>query len=229
MAVAAADHVAEVERAAGQLQHLRLHAGVLLLQPLLFRPQAFRLRRVHLAVVALHAREHRPQAVILPLRNGIDFVVVAAGAVDGDAHGRGDDLRHHVVEIAGAGGALQHVAPRLDVADEVPRPRRKKARRNQRRGISGRDDIAGNLLAEELPVGFVGVERGDHVVAVAPRVRAQLIALEAVGVGVVRDVEPVPRPALAVVRRGEQFIDELFVGPRVAVGDEALHALRRRR
>ena len=39
-----------------------------------------------------------------------------------------------------------------------------------------------------------------------------VVLLVAVGVGVAREVEPRPRPALAVVRRGEQPIDDALVG-----------------
>ena len=42
----------------------------------------------------------------------------------------------------------------------------------------------------------------------------------AVGVGVAGDVEPVPAPALAVVRRGEQAVDQPLVGVGRVVGEE---------
>ena len=70
------------------------------------------------------------------------------------------------------------------------------------------EHVTGDLFAEKLVVGLVGVERGDDVIAVVPGVGAKLVALEAVGIGVVRDVEPVARPALAVVRAGEEAVHE---------------------
>ena len=73
--------------------------------------------------------------------------------------------------------------------------------------------VAGDLLDDELVVGQVAVERVDDPVAIEPDA-ARLVLLEAVGVGVAGGVEPVPAPALAVVRRGEQPLDQLLVGVR---------------
>ena len=54
----------------------------------------------------------------------------------------------------------------------------------------------------------------------------RLVLLVAVRVGVAREVEPRPRPALAVVRRGEQAVDELLVGVRARVGQERVDLRR---
>ena len=61
-----------------------------------------------------------------------------------------------------------------------------------------REEVAGELLAEELVVGLVAVEGVDHPVAVPPGVRQRVVAVLAGGVGVADEVEPVPAPALAV-------------------------------
>ena len=62
--------------------------------------------------------------------------------------------------------------------------------------------VGGDLLDDEPVVGQVVVERADDLVAVGVRVRVAALLLEdvALGVGVAGDVEPVPAPALAVVR-----------------------------
>jgi hypothetical protein len=59
--------------------------------------------------------------------------------------------------------------------------------------------VAGELLAEELVPGLVGVEGADHVVAVAigPLPPGVELAV-AVAVGVAGHVEPMAGPALAV-------------------------------
>ena len=80
------------------------------------------------------------------------------------------------------------------------------------RGFVGLELVAGELPADEPVVGHVVVERLDHEVAIAPGVRAVVVVLEAVGLGVADQVEPVPRPALAVVRAGEQPVDQPLVG-----------------
>ena len=51
----------------------------------------------------------------------------------------------------------------------------------------------------------------------------------AVRVGVAGGVEPVDRHALAVVRRGQQAIDDLLVGVGRCVGEEGIDLGRRRR
>ena len=96
-------------------------------------------------------------------------------------------------------------------------------------GRAGEEHVAGDLLLHEPGVGLVVVERADDVVAVGPGVRPRLVLVVAVRVAVVDDVEPVPRPALAVVRRREQPVDQLLVGVGVAVRDERVDLLRRRR
>ena len=87
-------------------------------------------------------------------------------------------------------------------------------------GIVGGDLVAGELEPDELVVGHVAVQGLDDPVAIPPGVGPGLVELEAVGVGVARQVEPVLRPALAVVRAGQQTIDDRLVGIRRAVGEE---------
>ena len=68
--------------------------------------------------------------------------------------------------------------------------------------------IAGELLEDEPIEGLVGIEGADHVIAIPPGERLGGVALVAVGLGVPDQVEPVPRPALAVGRAGEQVVDQ---------------------
>ena len=89
--------------------------------------------------------------------------------------------------------------------------------------------VARQLLAYEQVVRLVVVESLDHVIAVAPHRRPIEIALVSARVGIVRQIEPMTPPALAVVRRGQQLVDELIPGARILVVDEGLHFLRRRR
>ena len=91
-----------------------------------------------------------------------------------------------------------------------------------------RQQVAGELLDRELVERHVGVQGADDPVAIGPEV-AQVVALEAVRVGVAGQVEPRPGPALAELRRGEQPIDDRFVGVRARVGDERIDFRRRRR
>ena len=69
---------------------------------------------------------------------------------------------------------------------------------------------AGELLEREAIERLVVVERAHQLIAPRPD-RALAVFLVAVGVGVARYVQPVARPAFAVVRRGEQAIHQLGV------------------
>jgi hypothetical protein len=59
------------------------------------------------------------------------------------------------------------------------------------------EQVAGDLLHEELAVGHVAVESVDHPVSPGPHL-PHLILFVAVGVGVAGEVEPVAGPLLAV-------------------------------
>ena len=87
--------------------------------------------------------------------------------------------------------------------------------------------VARELLDREVAEGEVAVEGVDHPVAVLPG-GAALVLLVAVRVGVAGEVQPGPRPALAVVGRGEEAVDDLLVGVRAAVGEEGVDLRRRR-
>ena len=151
-------------------------------------------------------------------------MVVAAGAIDGHAEEGltdvGGDLGEHF--LAALFG--------IDVAgDEMLGAGAQVAGGDQRFLVAGEHLVAGDLLLDEAVVRLVRVEGVDHVVAVAPGVRTILVEFEAVGVGVANDVEPLGGPALAVVRRGEQAVDDLFVGVGRLVFQEGVYFVGRRR
>ncbi len=167
--------------------------------------------------------EEREQPVIILLGDRVDLVVVAAGAVDRQAE-----------ERPGRWWRRCRRGRRNTPA------RGRSARRPRCRGGSNRwrSDasaspsgklVAGELLADEAVVRLVVVERADDVVAVAPGARLGVVALVAVGLGEADEVEPVPAPLLAVARRGEQAVDEPFVGVGRRVGQERLDLGGRRR
>ena len=85
--------------------------------------------------------------------------------------------------------------------------------------------IAGDLFPDELVIRLVVVERLDDVVSIAPRVGTVAVVLEAARVCIARDIEPVAPPPLAVVRRGEQPIDEPLPGTARRVVEERVRLL----
>jgi hypothetical protein len=86
----------------------------------------------------------------------------------------------------------------------------KSERRRGWRGVG--EFVAGDLLADEPVVGEIGVEGAHDVIAVAPGVAALVVVGETAAVGVAHDVEPVLRHAFAVVRTGEEAVDEIADG-----------------
>ena len=72
------------------------------------------------------------------------------------------------------------------------------------------------------------LQRVDHPIAIEPHI-ARLVLFKAVGVGVARRIQPMPPPALAIVRRGEQPLDLLLIGVGAVVGQKRIHLRDRRR
>ena len=71
--------------------------------------------------------------------------------------------------------------------------------------------IAGELPRGKLVKGEILVERFNDPVAVGPH-RSGAIHLVAVGIGITCNIEPVARHAFSVAGRGEEAIDDTFVG-----------------
>ena len=151
--------------------------------------------------------EEPGQGVIIPGRDRVELVVVAAGTTDGQAEeGLAQDV-HLIVDPRGA--ILAEVDGRMRPLVEP-----EKARSQDRLVRAGRwiaswvgEEVAGHLLDDKLVVGQVLVERPDQVVSVAVGERDVVIELVPRRFGEPDQVHPVPRPALAVVRRSKQTVD----------------------
>ena len=148
--------------------------------------------------------EDAGERVVIARGDGVELVVVAAGAADGLAE---EGLAHRVELFV----HHIHFELLLLLLFEV-----RVAEREERRGDellltlgdgAVREQIAGDLLAEEAVVGLVRVEAGDDVVAVAPSLLHHEAA-QRERLGVTHHVQPVPAPTLAEVRGGEQGIHE---------------------
>ena len=85
------------------------------------------------------------------------------------------------------------------------------------------------MLLHELIVGEILIERADDVVAVAPGFLLLEIELMAAGFRETHQIEPVPGPALAIMRRGQQPVDHSFISLWGIVSQEGRDFLRRRR
>ena len=177
------------------------------------------------ARAGLRAAEDAGEGVVVALGDRVHLVVVAAGAGDREpeegARGRldllVDDVQHELPAVLGVVGlaAEGEEAGR----DELIGPLAV---------VLGGQQVAGDLLADELVVRLVGVERGDHPVAIAPGLGIGEVRLAA-RLGEPRHVEPVPAPALAEAGRGEQPIDDLGEGVGRVVREEGVDLLGRGR
>ena len=180
-----------------------------------------RARRILSGIGPVAGGEDRLHGEVVPLADRVVLVVVAPGAAEGQAQegragrvgGVGQPL---VVELA-----LDHRRLLQRRADAVQRAG------GDGLGVVGPQLVAGDLLLDEAVERLVGVQGADHVVAVAPGVGIEVVGLEAAGVGVAGHVEPVPAPALAVLRRGEQAVDQPFVGVGPLVVGEAFDLVGR--
>ena len=168
--------------------------------------------------------EEGGQPVVVPLRDGVELVVVATGAAHGQAQQAGaedldllaDDLDAvgHEVGQAVAGLVVHH--SQETGGDQVVHGFASED------GLAGqvRQLVTGKLFQQEAIVGFAGVERANDVVPETPGVAA---------VGIAHQVQPVPAPALAVAGGVQQPLDEGLVGGGVGVGQEAPDLLGFRR
>ena len=162
-------------------------------------------------VALIRAAERRGELIELLLRDRIELVIVAAAAIDGQAQERLADRGDEPFQFLLA-GKRPHGGRAVVVRRQIVGPSARNPLAMTASGSSGSQHVAGNLPADELVVRHVRVERLDHEVAVLPGVGPKLVALEALALAVANDVEPVPGPALAVVRRVEQPIDQPLVG-----------------
>ena len=82
------------------------------------------------------------------------------------------------------------------------------------------EQVAGDLLDQQLIVRHIGIEGANQIIAVRVGVGNLEVVLVPVGFGEARQVEPMPGLSLAVMRRSQQSIDDAFIGLRRIVADE---------
>ncbi len=155
--------------------------------------------------------EDAGKRVVIGLRNGIVLVIVAAGAGDSQAH-----------EAAGYG--IDAVMPLISAGDFVravvviPGPEAQKAGAGEHLGaVFGIHQVARELSFDEAIVRHIVVEGLDHPIAITigvgvgaitsgERLETAVIVFAEAG-----DIEPLAAPALAIVGRGEETIDQFGV------------------
>ena len=159
-------------------------------------------------------------------------MVVAARAGNGLAEKRlGDNIKllvDHINALLLLVGLGEHLR------SEREQSKRGNAAARARIVFGGRfgglgQEVARELLNNEVVEGQVAVEGVDHIVAVVIRIGEGDIFVDAVGVGVARDIEPMPAPALAVHLRLEHRVDAALVGVRPLIAQEIVDIFGRGR
>ncbi len=146
-------------------------------------------------------------------------MIVATGATQRQPQergaGRADPVDHGLdtkLLLVGAAFLIDHRVAKEPSGDELVRRGR-------------RQHVAGHLFDCELVERQVAIQGVDDPVAIFPD-RAGTVDRVAVGVGVVGQVEPIAPPAFAVVRRGQQPIDQPLVSIAAGVGQKRVHFFR---
>ena len=139
--------------------------------------------------------EDTVQRIIIRRRNGVVLVVMTARAGDREPHqpARGD-----------VDAVVENI---VNVARE-PRAKCEKTKRSQRRlVVAVVQTVGGELLDDELVKRLVVIQRANDIIAIRPRPREGFFLEKNVAlvVRVAGNIEPMPRPMLAVARRGEKF------------------------
>ena len=186
--------------------------------------------RIIFFVRAIDSGENGLKTVVVLHGNRVELVIVALGALDSEAIERLNRVHDHVVTVQVARDfAVDFRLRHLLVANQVPRAGGEEAQGLDAVTSKGKQNISRDLLLHEAPIGLVLVEGANDVITIRPGVRPGLVLVIAVRLTVMDYVEPMPRPALAIVRRSQQGIDQVFITPRIRIADERLDLLRRRR
>ena len=169
-----------------------------------------RTRQFQLGFIGVVEQGHDREILVVGHR--IKFVGVALGALQGEAQPRGAGGGHPVhhgmiaeFQRIDAAFLVQHRVPVEPGGDELV-------------GGGIGEEIARNLFDCELVEGQVGVERADDPVAPGPDGAAAVLFIT-IGVRITGQIEPLPSPSLAIMRRGQQAVHGMFIGLRGRVGE----------
>ena len=164
--------------------------------------------------------------VVITRRDRVELVIVTARARDGEPE---ESTRESIHAIRQRLGSRLRGRLRVAAIADVRRAHREKARAHAQVRVAW-NEIARDLRPHKLVVRHVAIQRSDHPIAIPPRLGQRCgIELATEPVAVARDIEPVPPPALAVLRRSEQRIDDFCERIRRRVGEKSFYLIRSRR
>ena len=151
----------------------------------------------------MHSRERGGHLEVFLLRDGIKLMIVTTGAMHRQPEKalsyRSHDIFHFV---------LPH-DPALLVPvglETVEGSTDEKPGRSNRSGVIRLKHVPGNLPLHELIIRHILIEGINHPVPIRPCVRAQLVIFKSITLPIAGHVQPVPSPALSVMRRRKKSI-----------------------
>ena len=207
----------------GQTRFLRFQTGPLALQNGIvqrhFRSEKpDRSRGLGIRPVGFQFRvvEEREEAVVVPHRDRIVFVIMTLGALQSGAepdHAHGVDPVEHLVDPS-----FLRIAASFDVGGGTA----VEAGGDFLRFGGSREEISRDLLDGELIKRQIRIQRCDDPIPVWPEI-PQVIALEAMGVRIASIVQPWPCPANSELGGLEKAVDHPFISPGSVVGDKIGH------
>ena len=150
------------------------------------------------------AGEVRLQSKVIFLKQRIEFVIMASRATVTKPHKRFAGYIGQVVQnrspLPCYVALVVLVNPKPQVAARISAFQRVRI-----------EFIPGELLSYEVCIGFVLVERSNHVVPIAIGGRPKIILLVSIRLGEANQIQPESSPTLPVSRVVQQSIDELWV------------------
>ena len=183
--------------------------------------------KAHLSVAG--AQQESEQCVVVPLRNGVELVVMAAGA--GYRQSKKGFAQHIDSVVESFDFILAQVNRGiLLLTEEGP-----SGGKDRFIGAGGRiqpgsrQQVAREVLCNQLRVGNILVEGPDEVVPIVEGIGDEKVGFMTARFGVVHQVHPMPGPAFAETGRGQKSIHLPGMGCRSFVVDEPLELLGRGR
>ena len=167
--------------------------------------------------------EDAGESVVVGDGDGVELMIVAAGAAESHAEeGAADSVdlfidEFHFEKFVILEFVVQSAEDEVAAADKLGVPCC---------GGGVVKEVAGEVFADELVVGFVLVEGIDDVVTEAPGIGEDEGAPAAAGLREASDIKPMPPPTFAEFWAGEEVIADGFEGGWRRVGEEGSHFLR---
>ena len=142
------------------------------------------------------AVQRSEQRVVVALADRVELMVVAPGARDRQTlEGLGQDVDLVVSPLDTLLPGVYGLVAQLD-EPKVGGAENRFVDLAVRAEAGSLQQVARQVLAHQLVIGDIGVERADQVVSIPPSVGSGRIAFAPVGIGVADPVHPMPRPAL---------------------------------